>query len=162
MTVESQKKKKDRTLPGGSVLARYAVAFCAVTTGLCLLEGLLGCFLFPGRMLDYRAFLAPPAFGLLTSLTGLVMESERVLSLWETLLRLGVQLLLIEGMVFGLNLLTGQPLTPLLAALLAAEVVGVFVFVYFILWLNERRVADAFNRKLATRQAARESRKTDE
>ena len=94
----------------------------------------------------------PPGFGLLTALTGIVVESRRVLSVWETVFRLVMQWLLILGLVFGVNLLVGYRFTPLMAGIVAAEVTVIFLFVYFVMWLNERRIANAFNRELAALQ----------
>ena len=70
------------------------------------------------------------------------------------LFRLFIQLLLIEGMVFGINLALGYRFSPFLAGIVAMEVAGIFVFVYFVMWLNERRVVREFNRKLARLQEA--------
>ena len=140
----------------GGLLSRYLVAFCVITTGLCLAEGILGSLLLPGSRLSYSAFFVPPGFGLLTALTGIVVESRRVLSVWETAFRLVLQWLLIMGMVFGVNLAVGYRFSPLMAGIVAGEVTVIFVFVYVVMWLNERRIANAFNRKLADLQARRE------
>ncbi len=141
------------TEKSGGVLSRYLIGFCVITTGLCLAEGILGSWLLPGSRLPYSAYLVPPGFGLLTVLTGIVVESHRVLSVWEIAFRLVLQWLLIMGIVFGVNLVAGYRLTPLLAGIVTAEVTVIFFFVYFVMWLNERRIAKAFNRKLAALQA---------
>ena len=129
--------------------SRYVVCFCAVTTGICIAEGLMGEFLFPEITLHFGAYLVPPAFGLLTSLTGLVVESRKELSVKQMLFRMFLQLILIEIMVFGINLLVGSRYTPKLAVAVMLEIAVIFVFVYFIMWRNERRVAGAFNKRLA-------------
>ena len=41
----------------------------------------------------------------------------------------------------------------IMAGIVAAEVTVIFLFVYFVIWLNERRIAKAFNRELAELQA---------
>lgn len=128
------------------------IAFCSITTGLCIAEGVLGIILLPDERLSFSAFLIPPAFGLLTVLTGLVMESRRELSAKQTLLRMFIQLLLIEGEVFGVNFLLGNHFTPVQAGIVAIEIAGIFVFVYFVMWLNGRYVAGEFNRRLAALQ----------
>ena len=135
------------------MLSRYLIAFCVITTGLCLAEGILGSWLLPDGRLPYSAYLVPPGFGLLTVLTGIVVESRRVLSVWEMALRLVLQWLLIMGIVFGVNLFAGYRLTPMLAGIVAVEVTVIFLFVYLVMWLNERRIANAFNRQLAVLQA---------
>ena len=136
----------------GGLLSRYLIAFCVITTGLCLAEGILGSLLMPDSRLPFSAYLVPPGFGLLTVLTGIVVESRRVLSVWEMALRLVLQWLLILGLVFGVNLVLGYRFTPMMAGIVAAEVTMIFFFVYFVMWLNERRIANAFNRELAALQ----------
>jgi len=136
----------------GGLFSRYLIAFCVITTVLCLAEGILGSLLMPDSRLPFSAFFVPPCFGLLTSLTGIVVESRRVLSTWETVLRLVLQWLLIMGIVFGVNLCLGYIFTPFMAGIVAAEVTVIFVLVYLIMWLNERRIANAFNRELASLQ----------
>ena len=138
---------------GEGLLSRYLIAFCVITTALCLAEGILGSWLLPGSQLSYSAYFVPPGFGLLTVLTGIVVESRRVLSVWEMALRLVLQWLLIMGIVFGVNLFAGYRLTPMLAGIVAVEVTVIFLFVYLVMWLNERRIANAFNRQLAVLQA---------
>ena len=134
-------------------LTRYLIAFCAITTGLCIAEGVLGIWLLPDSRLPFSAYLVPPAFGLMTVLTGLVTESRKELSVRQMLFRIGLQWLLIEGMVFGVNFAVGNRFTPMLAGIVAGEITCIFVFVYLVMWLNERRVAREFNRKLASLQA---------
>ena len=141
----------------GGLLSRYLIAFCVITTGLCLAEGILGSLLMPDSRLPFSAYLVPPGFGLLTVLTGIVVESRRVLSVWEMALRLVLQWLLILGLVFGVNLVLGYRFTPMMAGIVAAEVTMIFFFVYFVMWLNERRIASAFNRKLAALQARKDN-----
>ena len=41
----------------------------------------------------------------------------------------------------------------MLAGIVAVEVTVIFLFVYLVMWLNERRIANAFNRQLAVLQA---------
>ena len=134
-------------------LTRYLIAFCAITTGLCIAEGVLGIWLLPDSRLPFSAYLVPPAFGLMTVLTGLVTESRKELSVRQMLFRIGLQWLLIEGMVFGGNFAVGNRFTPMMAGIVAGEITCIFVFVYLVMWLNERRVAREFNRKLASLQA---------
>ena len=136
----------------GGYLSRYLIAFCVITTGLCIAEGILGSWLLPDGRLPYSAYLVPPGFGLLTSLTGLVMESRKVLSVRQIAFRLFLQWLLILGLVFGINLVVGYRITPMLAGVVTAEITVIFIFVYLIMWLNERRIASAFNRRLADLQ----------
>lgn len=145
--------KQMNTTNKGGFLTRYLIAFCVITTGLCVAEGLLGCWLLPDSRMTFSAYLVPPAFGLITSLTGLVLESRRELSPRQMLIRLFIQWLLIEGIVFGFNLTIGNRFTPISAIIVAVEIAVIFVFVHFVIWLNELRISREFNRKLAALQS---------
>lgn len=131
------------------VLTKYLVSFCFTTTGICFLELILGSLLMPDMRFGFDAFLMPPLFGFLTTMTGLVLESRRALSAGETVLRMFVQLILIEGIVFGINLAAGNRFTVVETAALAVGIAIVFAFVHLVSWLNERRIARAFNSRLA-------------
>lgn len=141
----------------GGFLSRYLIAFCVITTGLCIAEGILGSLLLPDGRLPYSAYFVPPVFGALTSLTGLVMESRKVLSVRQIAFRLFLQWLLILGLVFGVNLVIGYRYTPLMAGIVTVEVTVIFLFVYLVMWLNERRIANAFNRELAALQSRQDN-----
>ena len=130
-------------------LARLPVSVCVITTGITLLEGVLGSLFLPEQRLPFTAFLVPPVFGLLTALTGLVVESRRELTKRQMLFRMAMQLVLIETMIFGVNHLTGRFYSLKISAAMALGILAVFVFVYLMMWFNESRTASAFNRKLA-------------
>lgn len=132
--------------------SRLIVNTCVITTGITLLEGILGSLFLPQMALSFHAYLVPPIFGVLTALTGLVVESRRSLSVRQMLFRMLFQLLLIECMVFGVNYVAGNVYSLKMSAALALGILAVFVFVYFVMWLNERRIAMEFNRRLAQMQ----------
>ena len=132
-----------------SMLTKFLVSFCVTTTGICFLELILGSLLMPDMRFGFDAFLMPPLFGLLTTATGLVTESDRALSTAETVVRMAIQLVLIEGIVFGVNLAAGNRYTVRESVFLAAGVAVVYVFVHAVVWLNDRRIAKAFNARLA-------------
>lgn len=132
--------------------SRFIINVCVITTGITLMEGILGSIFLPDMPLNFRAYLVPPVFGVLTALTGLVVESRRDLSIRQMLCRMALQLLLIEGMVFGVNHLAGYSYPWPMSLALALGIFVIFIFVYFIMWLNERRIANEFNRRLAEMQ----------
>lgn len=133
-------------------LTRYLITFCIITTGVTFLEGILGSIYYPEQSLDFTAFFVPPLYGFLTALTGLVTESRRTLSTGETVFRMALQLGLIELIVLGSNYLAGNSYTPVQYVIIALGVAAVFAFVYFMIWLNDRRIAAAFNKRLAELQ----------
>ncbi|MBQ7780708.1 MAG: DUF3021 family protein [Lachnospiraceae bacterium] len=137
-----------------SKLSEMLIAFFICTTCITILQGVLGLLLYPEEKLGYDAFLTPPLCGAISVLLGVVTWSKKELSVKQVLFRRGIHLLLIESMVFGLNYLAGNifPLKESLA--LALGIALVFVAVYVILWINDKKSAASFNQKLKEYQAA--------
>ncbi|MGN0377586.1 MAG: hypothetical protein ACI4ED_08125 [Suilimivivens sp.] len=128
--------------------SEFMMTFFVCTTCITILEGTLGMIFFPQERLPYGAFFSPPLFGFFSVLFGLVTKSKRELSIKQILFRRGIHLLLIEGMVFGLNYYAGMIFEPLVAFVLALSIAFIFVAVYVIMWLNDQRSAALFNEKL--------------
>lgn len=124
------------------------ISFCVCTTCITLLEGIMGILFFPDVTMDYGAFFSPPLFGALSVLFGIVTESSKELSIRQVLIRTAIHLLMIEGMVFGLNYLAGVIFPPVVCITLAIGIAVVFVMVYVITWINESKSAADFNQKL--------------
>lgn len=132
------------------------LAFCVCTTCITLLQGTIGILFFPNEMLDYGAFFAPPIFAVFSVILGLPVISSKELTVRQVLARRGLHLILIEGMVFGLNYIAGTVFAPLVSVVLAIGIAVVFVSVHIILWLVDRNSAAEFNKKLKEFQKAEE------
>lgn len=139
-----------------SKLSEMLIAFFVCTACITILQGALGMLFFPKEQLGYDAFLTPPIFGAISILFGVVTWSKKELSVKQVLVRRGIHLLLIEGMVFGLNYLVGNIFPLKESVVLAVGIAAVFVAVYVILWINDKRSADSFNQKLKEYQAAQQ------
>lgn len=139
-----------------SKLSEMLIAFCVCTACITILQGVLGMLFYPEEQLRYDAFFTPPLFGAISILFGLVTWSKKELSVKQVLFRRVIHLLLIEGMVFGLNYLVGNIFPLKESVVLALGIAAVFVAVYVILWINDKRSADSFNQKLKEYQAAQE------
>lgn len=124
------------------------ISFCVCTTCITLLEGIMGVLFFPDVTMDYGAFFSPPLFGAVSVLFGIVTESSKELSIRQVLIRTAIHLLMIEGMVFGLNYLAGVIFPPVVCITLAIGIAVVFVMVYAITWINESKSAADFNQRL--------------
>ncbi len=135
-----------------SKLIEELISFCICTTCITILEGVMGVLFFPDVMLDYGAFFSPPIFGAIGVLLGVVTISKKELTVKQVLIRRAIHLLLIETVVFGLNYLVGVIFPPIIAITLALGIALVFVAVYFICWLDERRCANDFNQMLKSYQ----------
>lgn len=138
-----------------SKLAEALISFCVCTACITILEGVMGVLFFPEVKLDYGAFFSPPLFGALSVLLGAVTWSKREQSVMEVLIRRAIHLLLIEGMVFGINYAAGVVFPTTIVLALASGIAIVFVLVYLIIWINDRRSAEEFNRKLKEYQAGK-------
>lgn len=129
-------------------LSELVMAFCICTTGITILEGVLGMLIYPDELVPYNAFLTPPMFGLISVLLGIVTWSKKELTVKQILIKRLLHLILIEVMVFGLNYISGIIFPLHVSVILAFGIALVFVGVYFILWFIDRRSADMFNIKL--------------
>lgn len=134
-------------------ISEFMTAFFICTTCITLLEGVLGMIFFPEMELRYDAFFSPPFFAFFSVLFGLVTKSGKELSMKQIYLRRGIHLLLIEGMVLGLNYLSGMNFEPVVLGALVVSIAVVFAAVYIIMWLNDQKSAALFNEKLKQYQS---------
>lgn len=137
-----------------SRFAEALISFCVCTTCITILEGILGMLFFPEESLSYGAFFSPPIFGSISVLFGVVTWSKKELSVRQVLFRRTIHLLLIEGMVFGLNYIAGVVFPKAFSIALFLGIAVVFVMVYVILWINDQKSAMLFNQKLKEYQAS--------
>lgn len=135
-----------------SKLIEELISFCICTTCITILEGVMGVLFFSDVLVDYGAFFSPPIFGALGVLLGVVTISKKELTVKQVLIRRTIHLLLIEIVVFGLNYLAGVTFPPIVGITLALGIALVFIAVYFICWLDERRCANDFNQMLKSYQ----------
>lgn len=138
-----------------SNFSEAVMSFCVCTTCITILEGILGVIFFPEMKIDYGAFFSPPLFGAISVLFGVVTRSKKELSVKQVLFRRAIHLLLIEGMVFGVNYLAGTIFPAAVSIALMFGIAVVFVMVYVILWGIDRRSATLFNQKLKEYQLAK-------
>lgn len=138
-----------------SNFSEAVMSFCVCTTCITILEGILGVIFFPEMKIDYGAFFSPPLFGAISVLLGGVTRSKKELSVKQVLFRRVIHLLLIEGMVFGVNYLAGTIFPAAVSIALMFGIAVVFVMVYVILWGIDRRSATLFNQKLKEYQLAK-------
>lgn len=136
-----------------SRLSEFVMAFFVCTACITILEGVLGMLFFPEIELDYRAFFSPPLFGLFSVLLGFVNYSKKELSVRQVLLRRLLHMIMIEGLVFGLNHASGITFTPIYAFVLAVSIALVYISVHVVLWFVDKRSAMLFNEQLKKYQS---------
>ena len=131
-------------------LIHYLLVFFIVTACVTTAQGIVGTLLWPEARFGFDAFLFPPLFGILSVLSNVVLISKKELSMGQMAFRMFLQLLVIEVMVFSVNILVGssENYTPAICILLAGAVAGIYGVVHVIMWLNDRRAAKAFNERL--------------
>ena len=137
-----------------AIFAEILMAFCACTTCITILQGVMGMLFFPEEQLSYKAFFSPPLCGAISVLLGAVTWSKKELSFRQVLFRRALHLLLIEGMVFGLNYAAGIAYPTVVKVVLALGTAVVFVMVYVILWFIDQKSAKLFNQRLKEYQSA--------
>jgi len=131
-----------------SEIMEALMSFCVCTACITILEGVMGVLFFPDVKVDYGAFFSPPIFGALSVLLSVVTYSKKEQSVTEIIIRRVLHLVLIEATVFGINYAVGVVYPTIVIVTLALGIAVVFVLVYVIIWLDDRKSADEFNRKL--------------
>lgn len=138
---------KNRHL-SSEAITEFLVTFLVCTAAICILEGVIGMIFMPEQKFGYEAFFSPPLFAFFSVLLGLVTYSKKELTVKQVLFRRALHLLLIEALVFGLNYASGITF-PLPAGIaLAFAIMVIFVMVYLIMYINDKRSAKLFNEEL--------------
>lgn len=139
------REREMQNTPTSLLLVFFIVTACVTTV-----QGIVGTLLWPEARFGFDAFLFPPLFGILSVLSNVVLISKKELSMGQMAFRMFLQLLVIEVMVFSVNILVGssENYTPAIRILLAGAVAGIYGVVHVIMWLNDRRAAKAFNERL--------------
>ncbi len=133
------------------------ITFFTSTTLVCILEGILGSMFYPGMKIDFGAFFSPPLFGLLSVLFGLfagIKSSKRKSEIEgpEAIIRRMIHLILIIGSVFLLNAVNGRTFSVSQSILIIFSVTIIYLLVYLVIYLNDRKNALDFNQKLKNYQ----------
>ncbi len=129
-----------------SLLLIFFIVTACVTTA----QGIVGTLLWPEARFGFDAFLFPPLFGILSVLSNVVLISKKELSMGQMAFRMFLQLLVIEGMVFAVNIMAGsfKNYTPAICILLAIAIAVIYGVVHLMMWLNDRHAAKVFNERL--------------
>ena len=137
--------RKMENVPTSLLFIFFIVTACVTTA-----QGIVGTLLWPEARFGFEAFLFPPLFGILSVLSNVVLISKKELSMGQMAFRMFLQLLVIEVMVFVVNIMAGsfKNYTPAICILLAIAVAGIYGVVHVMMWLNDRRAAKAFNERL--------------
>lgn len=141
----------------------FMMAFFVCTACICILEGVLGMIFFPKQRFGYDAFFSPPLFGFVSVLFGIVTYSKRELTVREVIVRRCIHLLLIEMFVVGLNYAAGTMFSTVFVIVLVLAIAVIFVAVYAVLYVNDKRSAVLFNGELKKYQerVEQEGQETD-
>lgn len=129
-------------------LIDFMVEFCVITTFITMLSAVLGSLLLPDTTFGYGAFFSPLLFGLASTVITHVTRSDKAVTRAKLLFCQLMQLLLIELMVFGVNFLAGADYSFDLAVSLAFGIAFIYILIGVILWCNDKKNAEDFNRSL--------------
>ena len=88
----------------------------------------------------------------------MIRDGKKELSVGAALRQKLLHLLLIEGVVFGVNLLNGLKMGIGVMAALAVGIAVVFIGVYVVLWIDDTINAEKFNAKLKELQQQEKDR----
>lgn len=129
------------------------ITFFTSTTLVCILEGILGSIFYPGMKVDFEAFFSPPLFGFLSVIFGLLAgtnsrKEKREIGGLEEIIRRMIHLLLIIGSVILLNAANSRTFTFIQIIVIIFSVTVIYLLVYLVIYLNDRKNALDFNQKL--------------
>lgn len=130
----------------------FVMSFFVITACITILEGVLGAVFLPDVRFGYSAFFSPPFFGLLSTLLGIVGYSKNELTVRQAFFRKILHLILIEVMVFGLNILSGNIFEFKLCLTMVLGIAVVYLTVNAVLWVNDQKSAERFNQNLKSFQ----------
>ena len=133
------------------------ITFFTSTALICILEGILGSIFYPGIKVDFAAFFSPPLFGFLSVIFGLTAgtnfrKAKREIGALEIIIRRLVHLLLIIGSVIFLNAANGKTFTLIQIFIIIICITAIYLLVYLVIYLNDRKSALDFNQKLKNYQ----------
>ena len=129
------------------------ITFFTSTTLVCILEGILGSMFYPGMKIDFSAFFSPPLFGFLSVVFGLLAgiksdKRKREIAGSEAIIRRMIHLILIIGSVFLLNAANSRTFSMPQTIIIVFSVTIIYLMVYLVIYLNDRKNALDFNQKL--------------
>lgn len=128
--------------------SEFLIGFFVTSGCICLLMGVMGLLAFPEQRFGYEAFFMPLIFGVLTSLPRLLLLFKKKTNRLTPLFHL-LNLLMVEGIVIGINALAGTLISFGTTSFLALGIAVVYGMVCLVLHLNDRRIASEFNKQLS-------------
>lgn len=138
-----------------NIVSELIRIFFITTTLITIATGIVGMIYFKEESIGYESFLSPPLFGFLTSLLSIVNYSKKEMSIAEAVIRKVILLLLIEGMILGLNYNANRNLTPQHYFTIAIVIMLIYVAVCVIIYLNDKKMSEDFNKELVLFQSNR-------
>jgi len=115
----------------------------------------LGIMLQPDYRFGYEAFAYPLIYGVIGSVPGLVMYSKKELTVWQTLIREFIQMVLIVALIiafmFGRFHITREYVPQIIGVSLSVMIIYVLVHVFS--WLMDLKTASKMTEDLKAFQA---------
>ena len=143
---------------GKDILLRLCTTYFALVTLITAAILVLGLTLDPAAQLGYDAYLSPLVFAAAGVLPSAVTWSRRELSVRQMLLRMAIQLAMVEALV--LLIAYRSPMIPTgepgVVPALAGSVVLIYVLVTLFQWLLDRAAARKMTRDLLSWQGRAE------
>lgn len=138
------------------------ITFFTSTALVCILEGILGSIFYPGMKVDFGAFFSPPLFGFLSVIFGILAgtssrKRKSEIGGPEAIIRRIIHLLLIIGSVILLNVANGRTFSLMQTIIIIFSVTVIYLMVYLVIYLNDRKNALDFNQKLKKYQEKNDS-----
>lgn len=132
-----------------TVMMSFFVSVVFITAAMAL----IGMIFEPDTIFGYEAFLSPILFGAVASLPLLVKYSKKELSVKQSVIRSVIHFLLLEVIVLSILFFTGLLTDVSMAISLAVSILVIDLVVNLVLWINDKKTAEEFNKALKNYQS---------
>ena len=134
------------------VRKEVVMGYFAATTCIAVAMAIIGTMFEPEARFGYGILFSPLIYGALAIPVILVGYSKRELTMFETLIRNIIQLLMIEFIVLLINYVNGALRSASITVAVALSVLAIYVAVNIVLWTNDAYTAKEINKALKEMQ----------
>lgn len=136
----------------GEFFRKNLMNFFIIVTCVSVLMALIGPVFDPERIFGYEAYYSPLLFGVIGVLPSFVTFSRKELTFNQMIVRKVLHLILLEGLILSIGILTGIMKADVLLSI-ALSIFVIFLLVYFISWIIDSKKAVELNADLKVFQA---------
>lgn len=131
---------------------KVMMSFYVTVTLITLAMAVIGLVFEKDTRFGYEAFFSPLIFGAISSLPLLIKYSRTELSFRQTLVREGLHFILLELLILTVLYQSGILTDVSMGVTLGVSILIINITVHLVLFINDRKTADEFNKALLSYQ----------